>query len=94
MKIAIIGAGIYGCHLALCLKNQGNSIDVYDMSSDLFSGASTHNSFRIHKGYHYPRSGKTREMCKLDEVEFLKYYSHLTSSEQANPKILCVSDDE
>jgi len=93
-KIAIIGAGIYGCHLALTLKKLGYEIDLYDMSEDIFSGASTYNSFRIHKGYHYPRSGKTREMCLRDESEFIKQYGHLTSTETENPKLFCIANDE
>lgn len=94
MKIGIIGAGIYGCHLALELKAQGHEIDLYDMADDLFSGASTHNSFRIHKGYHYPRSAKTREMCRLDEKKFIEHYPHLISVAKNNPKIFCVANDE
>jgi hypothetical protein len=94
MKIAIIGAGIYGCHLALELNAIGHEIDLYDMSSDVFSGASTRNSFRIHKGYHYPRSAKTREMCMLDEKAFVKRYPHLISTAEDNPKIFCVANDE
>lgn len=93
-RVAIIGAGIYGCHLALALKARGHEVDLYDMSDDLFSGASTYNSFRIHKGYHYPRSGKTREMCMRDEKEFTEFYGHLTSKAQDNPKIFCVANDE
>ena len=93
MKIAIIGAGIYGCHLALVLKNKKYDVDLYDMSDDIFSGASTHNSFRIHKGYHYPRSGKTREMCMRDEAAFIKNYAHLTSPGKYNPKLFCIADD-
>lgn len=94
MKIAIIGAGIYGCHLALSLRKQGHEIDLYDMAGDLFSGASTYNSCRIHKGYHYPRSSKTREMCKRDEIEFIAHYPHLVSDGKNNPKIFCVANDE
>lgn len=94
MKIAIIGAGIYGCHLALKLRAGSHDVDLYDMSGDLFSGASTHNSFRIHKGYHYPRSAKTRAMCRVDEKKFIQNYPHLISEEKNNPKIFCVANDE
>lgn len=93
MKIAIVGAGIYGCHLALILRSKNHDIDLYDRANDIFSGASTHNSFRIHKGYHYPRSGKTRNMCMQDEVEFVKNYHHLVSSEKKHPKLFCVAND-
>ncbi|WP_018690714.1 FAD-dependent oxidoreductase [Algicola sagamiensis] len=91
MKIAIIGAGIYGCHLALSLKNQHHTVHLYDRSEDIFSGASTFNSCRIHKGYHYPRSSKTRIMCMRDETEFVRKYPHLIT--QDSPKIFCVADD-
>lgn len=94
MKIAIIGAGIYGCHIALSLAKEGYAIDLYDMADDIFSGASTHNSFRIHKGYHYPRSASTREMCKKDCSEFTKHYPHLLSPEEQNPKIFCIAKDD
>ena len=93
MNIAIIGAGIYGCHMALSLKNDANHIDLYDRAPDLFAGASTHNSHRIHKGYHYPRSGMTREMCQKDEAEFVKTYPQLISPDKDNPKIFCVADN-
>jgi hypothetical protein len=94
MNIAIIGAGIYGCHIALDLKKKGFDVDLYDMSEDIFSGASMYNSYRIHKGYHYPRSGKTRDMCKVDESEFIKCYPHLISDSKYNPKIFCVANDD
>nr|VFK42695.1 MAG: FAD dependent oxidoreductase [Candidatus Kentron sp. TC] len=94
MNIAIIGAGLYGCHLAISLKTSGYDVDLHEMRDDIFTGASTHNSYRIHKGYHYPRSGKTREMCKEDEAEFVRHYSHLISPEKDNAKIFCVADDE
>ncbi|MDE1462003.1 FAD-dependent oxidoreductase [Spartinivicinus poritis] len=93
MNVAIIGAGIYGCHLALSLKNNNINIDLYDMADDIFAGASTYNSFRIHKGYHYPRSSKTRNLCKKDEAEFVARYAELVQPESTNPKIFCVASD-
>lgn len=93
MNIAIIGAGIYGCHLALKLSNCDYKVDVYEMNDDIFSGASTNNSFRIHKGYHYPRSGKTREMCMRDEIRFCNEYSHLIEAPEKNSKIFCVANN-
>jgi hypothetical protein len=94
MNIAIVGAGIYGCHLALALRKQGFHVSLYEASNDIFTGASTFNSFRIHKGYHYPRSSKTREMCIRDEKKFSEHYPHLISDAEDNPKIFCVADDE
>lgn len=93
MNIAIIGAGIYGCHLALRLKTNDNNIDLYERCNDIFTGASWCNSHRIHKGYHYPRSGKTRKMCKKNEAEFIRHYSHIISQPKNNAKIFCIADD-
>lgn len=93
MKIAIIGSGIYGCHLALHLVKH-HQIDIYEREPDIFAGASSFNSFRIHKGYHYPRSGKTREMCKRDEAKFVKLYRHLIGHPDKYPKIFCIADDK
>lgn len=92
MKIAIIGAGIYGCHLSIALANKFD-VDLYDMGHELFSGASGKNSYRIHKGYHYPRSGKTREMCIKDEKMFVDKYSNLISPANKNGKVFCVAND-
>ncbi len=94
MKIAVIGAGIYGCHIALSIKSKYNNVDLYDIADDIFSGASTLNSHRIHKGYHYPRSGKTRSYCLEDEVKFTQHYSSIVSSSNINPKLFCVADDD
>ena len=59
MKIAIIGAGWFGCHLASELKNDGHSILLFEKEKDIFAGASGNNQNRLHLGYHYPRSEST-----------------------------------
>ena len=64
MKIAIIGAGWFGCHLASELKNDGHSILLFEKEKDIFAGASGNNQNRLHLGYHYPRSYITREQSK------------------------------
>ena len=46
MKIAIIGAGWYGCHLALVLKEEGHDVTVFEKNSEIFRGASGYNQFR------------------------------------------------
>lgn len=49
MKIAIIGAGWIGCHLAHKLKNN-HKITIYD-KEDIFSGSSSNNQNRLHLGF-------------------------------------------
>lgn len=59
MKVAIVGAGIYGSIIALeFLKDKKVCLDLYD-AKGFFNGASSINQFRIHRGYHYPRSQST-----------------------------------
>ena len=66
--VIIIGAGWYGCYLAMLCKNRDIDYIVYEKNSDIFNNSSFYNQNRLHLGYHYPRSGKTRILCK-------KYFS-------------------
>ena len=78
MKIGIIGAGWFGCHIALQLKKANYQIDLFEKAKDIFSNASGNNQNRLHAGYHYPRSKKTIEVSKLGFKKFKKEYGSLT----------------
>ncbi|MBS3088763.1 FAD-dependent oxidoreductase [Candidatus Pacearchaeota archaeon] len=58
-KIAIIGAGIFGCCAALELARRGFEIVIFERADNIFTGASTINHLRHHYGFHYPRSKET-----------------------------------
>lgn len=60
MKIGIIGSGWYGCHLAYVLSKYGHIVTIFEKEQTIFSGASSQNTNRLHRGYHYPRSKVTR----------------------------------
>jgi|DEB0MinimDraft_6_1074348.scaffolds.fasta_scaffold15157_2 hypothetical protein len=75
MKIAIIGAGWIGCHLAKILK-KNNSVDLYE-SEEIFSRSSSKNQNRLHIGYHYARNYETRELCKNTFDRFLEEYNFI-----------------
>lgn len=77
MKIAIIGGGWVGCHLASKLLTD-NEISIYEKNSKLFLETSFNNQNRLHLGYHYPRSSKTRDLCKNTFDRFIDDYSFLT----------------
>src|SRR3990167_5616207 len=77
MKIAIIGAGLYGCHLALSLQKQGHAITLFEKNTDIFQQISGKFGIRLHLGPHYPRSASTRENCKKGFDEFKRYYPEL-----------------
>lgn len=59
MKIAIVGGGIFGCVSALKLKREGFDVTVYEEKSSILRCASGVNQYRLHVGYHYPRSLET-----------------------------------
>ena len=73
-KCAIIGGGIYGCTAATKLRDKGFIVDLYEAEKDIMMAASGINQYRIHRGYHYPRSLETIKSCKDNEPSFLKNY--------------------
>jgi hypothetical protein len=69
-KIAVVGAGAFGCTTAYKLAKLGFSIDLYERNDDIFKEASGINQYRLHKGYHYPRSKETIKSCTDSLVDF------------------------
>ncbi len=53
MRVAIVGAGITGCSLALLLARGGVRVTLVDQADQPFSGASRWNEGKIHLGYLY-----------------------------------------
>ncbi|MBA6264789.1 FAD-dependent oxidoreductase [Colwellia sp. Bg11-12] len=77
MKIAIIGAGWYGCHTALSLLQKGFEITVFERSDRAISGASRYNQNRLHQGFHYPRDFETRKQSLEGFEWFTQHYGNL-----------------
>ncbi|HKV24860.1 MAG TPA: FAD-dependent oxidoreductase [Candidatus Acidoferrum sp.] len=64
VKIAVAGAGIYGATAAIRLAEHGYEVHLFDPLGVL-RAASAINQYRVHAGYHYPRSPETiREICE------------------------------
>ena len=57
-KIAVAGAGIYGATVAIHLAEEGHDVRLFDPLG-ILRAASVINQYRIHSGYHYPRSPET-----------------------------------
>ena len=92
-KIAIIGAGWFGCHLASeILKNKKFELKVYEKEKDIFRGASSNNQNRLHLGFHYPRSKLTRVQSKKGYKKFIKKYRFLCSKVKNN--IYSIANDK
>jgi len=72
-KIAIIGAGFYGCTAALVLSKD-HDVEIFEKENDILNSASKINQFRFHRGYHYPRSQKTIDQIKYSYKKFINFY--------------------
>ena len=112
LQIAVIGGGIYGCHFANVFQKACEAVElscqikvnakltIFEKDAALFSQASGKNSFRIHKGFHYPRTGNTRRMCYDDHGRFCQHYSHFfqtTDHDEDTPafaKVFAIAKDD
>lgn len=75
MRIAVVGGGIFGVTIAWLLAKNGYFVDLYEKNKDILLAASGINQYRIHKGYHYPRSKETALSSIVGEKSFKLEYS-------------------
>ena len=78
IDIAVIGAGWYGCHMALSLKTLGFNVTVFERGSRLLNEASGNNQFRLHLGFHYSRHHGTRIQSRNGFMRFIERYPSLS----------------
>ena len=74
IKIAIIGAGWFGCHIGTELKKKNFQVTIFEKENDIFKNGSGNNTNRLHLGFHYPRSKITRKMSYNGYLKFIKNY--------------------
>ncbi len=74
MKIAVVGAGIFGSTIAITLARSGFFVDLFEKDSDILQAASGINQYRLHRGFHYPRSIETAISSKNAEKFFCEEY--------------------
>jgi hypothetical protein len=73
-KIAVAGAGIYGATAAIRLAEQGHHVHLFDPLG-LLRAASAINQYRVHAGYHYPRSVETINEIAEARAEFTQVFA-------------------
>jgi hypothetical protein len=73
-KIAVAGAGIYGATAAIRLAEQGHQVHLFDPLGVL-RAASGINQYRVHAGYHYPRSPETINEIAEARAEFTQAFA-------------------
>ena len=75
-KIAIIGGGFYGCYIANKIKKikKNYEIHIFEKNSELLLEAGLNNQYRLHRGFHYPRSKDTIIQTNLGASIFSKEF--------------------
>lgn len=73
--IAVVGGGIFGVTAAVKLAQRGHRVDLFESRPDILMAASGINQFRLHRGYHYPRSPETAQECQRTEASFIREYA-------------------
>jgi len=73
-KIAVAGAGIYGATVAIRLAEHGHQVQLFDPLGVL-RAASAINQYRVHAGYHYPRSSETISEIAEARAEFTQAFA-------------------
>lgn len=92
MRIKILGAGWYGCHIATELIADGHEVEIHETRSAIMQGASGNIPARLHLGFHYPRSHKTRAACRVHNADFMARYSFLTHGVETNIYAIAAHD--
>lgn len=77
--VVVVGAGFFGCEIALELKRIGvPSVALVDRADAILRRASSVNQARIHNGYHYPRAIVTAERSRKSFDRFVADYDYAT----------------
>ncbi len=78
LSVGVIGAGWYGCHIAVSLRALGLDVDVFEQHARPLHEASGNNQFRLHLGFHYPRHHTTRVQSRDGFMRFVERYPNLS----------------
>jgi hypothetical protein len=84
-SVAVVGGGIFGTSAAITFARAGNPVDLYEEASDILTCASSINQYRLHSGYHYPRSAATGQQSRQAFASFYREFgSAVLTSGQRN----------
>jgi len=82
--VLVVGGGIFGTTAAIMLATSGYNVTLHEELSSIMKCASNINQYRLHRGYHYPRSRETAKEC-LDGIKsFKRKYEDSIVNEDAN----------
>ena len=69
-----MGAGVFGTTCAAELAIRGYNVTLFEQKNKILTEATAINQYRVHRGYHYPRSKRTAIECKKSAEKFVKYF--------------------
>ena len=70
-KVLVVGGGIFGTTASVALATSGFNVTLHEELDSIMKCASDINQYRLHRGYHYPRSKSTAQEC-LDGLKSFK----------------------
>jgi len=73
-RVAVVGGGIFGTTAAIYAARAGHEVHLFEAGKDLLMAASGINQYRLHRGYHYPRSSQTARSVLEAEKSFIEEY--------------------
>ena len=73
MKIAVVGGGIFGVNIAIRMGKK-HDVTLFEKNNNILTAASGINQYRLHRGYHYPRSKETAKSSLFSEISFRKEF--------------------
>ena len=85
-SVCIIGGGFYGCYIAKKITENFKNIKVelYEKNSNLITEAGKNNQYRLHLGFHYPRSIETIKQTQEGSKIFIKEFNNFISKPKKN----------
>lgn len=75
--ITVVGAGAFGCQAAIQMAKSGLQVTLVERHDEILKEASSKNQYRVHRGYHYPRSNETASECKNAEQSFTASFNSI-----------------
>lgn len=95
MKVAVIGGGLYGAHIARKAKEVGaEEVILLEKNPEIFTQLSSNFGVRLHAGPHYPRSPETRKSCREGFDAFYREYPELINEHEYSVYALGALDAE
>jgi hypothetical protein len=74
MKLAVAGGGLFGCTAAIYAARAGHDVHLFEAKHQLMAGATASSFYRLHRGFHYPRSSATGLESRQAEKSFRAEY--------------------